>query len=104
VALIPKELTIDSFDGVKSVRSGRRGAQRDAVHRARAGTHQMNGFGPPKAGFSRPLDVVMLHLWSTRPRREAFLTSKREKSVKWINSQFLWYYSFARLLSPVERS
>jgi len=31
---------------------------------ANAATHQMNVFGPPKAGFSRPLDVVMLHLWS----------------------------------------
>ncbi len=28
--MIPKELTIDSFDGAKSVHSGRRGAQRDA--------------------------------------------------------------------------
>jgi hypothetical protein len=25
-------------------------------------------FDPPKAGFSRPLDIVMLPLWSTRPR------------------------------------
>ena len=71
VRVIPKEVIIDPFDGVKSVHSGRRGAQRDAVHLASAATHQMDGFGPPKAGFSRPLDVVMLHLWSARPRREA---------------------------------
>jgi len=70
---------MDPFDGVKSVHSGRRGAQRNAVHRASAATHQMDGFGPPKAGFSRPLDVVMLHLWSDRPLREACLASKREK-------------------------
>ncbi len=69
------------------------GAVRSAMllHLASAATYQMDGFGPPKAGFSRPLDVVMLHLWSTRPRREAYLTSKREKSVKWVSSQFLWY-------------
>jgi len=94
--MIPKELIIDSFDGVKSVHSGRRGAQRDAVHRASAATHQMDGFGPPKAGFSRLPDVVMLHLWSTRPRREACLASKRQKSVKWVNNQFLWYKLTAR--------
>ena len=88
---IPKELTIDPFDAVKSGHSGRRGAQHDAVHRASAATHQMGGFGAPEAGFSRSPDVVMLHLWSTRPRREACLASKREKSVKWVNSQFLWY-------------
>ena len=92
LALIPKELIIDSFDGIKSVRSGRRGAQRDAVHLASAGTHQMDGFGPPRANFSRPLDCVMLHLWSTRPPGEACLASKREKLVKWVNNQFLWYY------------
>jgi hypothetical protein len=51
----------------------------------------MDEFGPPKAGFSRSLDVVMLHLWSTRPRREACLASKRENPVKWVNSQVLWY-------------
>jgi len=64
IRVIPKELTINPFDGVKSGHSGRRGAQRDAVYRASAATHQMGGFGPPKAAFSRPLDVVMLHLWS----------------------------------------
>jgi hypothetical protein len=80
--LIPKEVIVDLFDGVKSVQPGRRGAQRDTVYRASAATHQMDGFGPPKAGFSRPLDVVMLHLWSARPPREACLASKREKSVK----------------------
>jgi len=84
--IIPKELTIDPFDGVKSGHSGRRGAQRDAVHRASAATHQMDGFGPPKAGFSRPPDVVMLHLWSARPWREACLAGKREKPVKMVNS------------------
>ena len=78
--MIPKELTIAPFDGVKSGHSGRRGAQRDAVHRESAVTHQMDGFGPPKAGFLHPPDVVMLHLWSTRPRREACLASKRKKS------------------------
>ncbi|MEP4186017.1 MAG: hypothetical protein ABJL69_05600, partial [Anderseniella sp.] len=57
-----------------------RGAMR--VHQASAATHQMDGFGPPEAGFSRPPDVVMLHLWSARPRREACLAGKREKSVK----------------------
>jgi len=61
---IPKELTIDSFDDGKSVHSGRRGAQPDAVHRASFATHQMGGFGPPKADFSRLPDLVMLHLWS----------------------------------------
>ena len=80
--LIPKEIIIDLFDGAKSVHSGRRGAQRDAAHLASAATHQMDEFVPPKADFSRPLDVVMLHLWSTRPRREACLVSKREKTVK----------------------
>ena len=44
--IIPKELTIDPFDGVKSGHSGRRGAQRDAVHRASGATQQMGGFGP----------------------------------------------------------
>jgi hypothetical protein len=91
---MPKELPIDPLDGVKSGRSGRRGAQRDAVHRASAATHQMDGFGPPKAGFSRPPDVVMLHLWSARPRREACLAGKREKSVKRVNIQFLGYKPF----------
>jgi len=33
----------------------------------------------------------MLHLWSTRPRREACLTSRREKSVKRVNNFFFWY-------------
>ncbi len=82
---------MDPFDGVKSGHSGRRGAQRDAVHRASAATHQMDEFGPPKAGFSRLLDVVMLHLRSARPRREACLASKREKPVKWVHNYFLWY-------------
>ena len=69
------------------------GAVRSAIllYRASGATHQMGGFGPPKAGFSRLPDVVMLHLWSPRPRREACLAGKREKSVKWVNSQFLWY-------------
>jgi len=69
------------------------GAVRSAmrVYRASAATHQMDGFGPPKAGFSRPLGVVMLHLWSARPRREACLTSRREKSVKRVNNCFFWY-------------
>ena len=64
------------------------GAARRAMpmHRASAATHQMDGFGPPKAGFSRPPDVVMLHLWSARPRREACLASKREKPVKGVNN------------------
>jgi len=69
------------------------GAVRSAIqlYRASAATHQMDGFGPPKANFSSPPDVVMLHLWSVRPRREACLTSKREKSVKRVNNYFLWY-------------
>ena len=69
------------------------GVVRSAIpmYRASAATHQMDGFGPPKAGFSRPPDVVMLHLWSDRPPREACLASKREKSVKWVNNYFLWY-------------
>ncbi len=46
LCLISKELTIDSFNGVKPVHSGRRGAQRDVVHLASAATHQMHGFGP----------------------------------------------------------
>jgi len=71
--MIPKKEIIDPFDGVKSVHSGRRCAQRDTVYRASDATNQMDGFGPPKAGFSSPLDFVMLHLWSTRPRREACL-------------------------------
>jgi|GEM_PF-1284002 len=91
--IIPKEVIIDPFDGDKSVHSGRRGAQRDTPYRASAATHRMDGFGPPKAGFSRPLDCVMLHLWSVRPRREACLASKREKSVKRVNNYFLWYNS-----------
>jgi len=64
------------------------GAVRSAIlpYRASAGTHQMDGFGPPKAGFSVPLDVVMLHLWSTRPLRGPCLASKPEKSVKRVNS------------------
>gem|GEM_PF-12518 len=53
----------------------------------------MDGFGPQKAGFSRPLDVVMLHFWSAGPRREACLAGKRDKLVKRVNSQFLWYYA-----------
>ncbi len=71
------------------------GAVRSAMllHLASAATHRMDGFDPPKAAFSRSLDCVMLRLWSTRPPREACLTSKREKSVKWVNSQFLWYYT-----------
>ncbi len=81
--VIPTVADNDSFDGAKSVQPGRRGAQRDVVHRASAATHQMDGFGPPKAGFSRPLDVVMLHLWSTRPRRQACLASSG-----------LWYNTF----------
>ena len=58
---------------------------------ASAATHQVDGFVPPKAGFSRPPDVVMFHLWSASPRREACLASKREKPVKRVNSQFLWH-------------
>jgi hypothetical protein len=45
----------------------------DAMYRTSAATHQVDGFGPPKADFSCPLDVVMLHLWSGRQRREACL-------------------------------
>ena len=36
----------------------------------------------PKAGFSRSLDVVKVHLGSQRPRRGPCLASKREKPVK----------------------
>ena len=64
----------------------------------------MDEFGPPKAGFSRSLDVVMLHLWSTRPRREACLASKRENPVKWVNSQFIWYYAPQAIKSPAVRT
>ncbi len=35
-----------------------------------------------KACFSRPLDCVMLRLWSYRPPRKACLASKRERQVK----------------------
>ena len=52
----------------------------------------MGGFGPPKAGFSHQPDVVMLPLWSTRPRRKACLAGRREKPVKWVKTYFLWYY------------
>ena len=69
---------------------------------ASAATHQMDGFGPPKADFSRPPDVVMLHLWSARPRREACLAGKREKSVKGVNSQFLWYNRIFNALPMAE--
>ena len=69
--LIPKEVIIDPFDGVKSGHSGRRGAQRDTVYRASAATHQMDGFVPPKADFSRLLDVVMLHLWPDQGAKHA---------------------------------
>ena len=83
--LIPKEVGFDPFDGVKSAHSARRGAPCDAVYRASAGTTPMGGFGPPKAGFSWPPDVVMLPLWSTRPRRKACLAGGRENPVKWVN-------------------
>ena len=62
----------------------RLGAERCAmlVHRASFATTPMGGMGPPKADISRPLDVVTIHLWSTRPRRRSCLASRRETSVK----------------------
>ena len=64
------------------VHSARRGAKRDTVYRASTATTPMGGFGPPKAGLSRPLDYVTTHLWSTRPRRRPCLASRRENPVK----------------------
>lgn len=63
----------------------------------------MGGFDPPKADFSRLPGVVMLHLRPTGPRRVACLAGKREKSVKWVNSRFLWYILACRseLSAPV---
>jgi hypothetical protein len=67
---------------------------------ASAATHRVDGFGPLKADFSRPLDIVMLHLWSGRPKREVCLAGKREKSVKWVNNYFRWYkcHGFQKLM------
>jgi len=62
----------------ESTRLKSKNVRKGIKYRASAATHQMDGFGPPKAKFSRLLDVFMLHLWSTRPRREACLTSKPE--------------------------
>jgi len=39
-----------------------------------------------QAGFSRPLDIVKVHLWSARPRRGPCLAIEREKPVKLIQS------------------
>ncbi len=39
----------------------------DLVDRTSFATLQMDWIGPPKAGFSRFLDFVMLFLWSYRP-------------------------------------
>ena len=44
--IIPTEEIRDLFDGVKFVQPGRRGAQRDVVHRASAATHRMGEFDP----------------------------------------------------------
>ena len=46
----------------------------------------------------------MLHLWSARPRREACLASKREKSVKRVNSQFLWYDGPFTVFAPTDEA
>ena len=80
----------------------RLGAARVAMpgYRPSAGTTPMGGFGPPKAGFARSLNCVMLFLWSARPRRKAYLVSKREKSVKWIR---MIATRFSRILSRTVR-
>ncbi len=45
----------------------------------------MGCFGPPKAVFSRPLDIVTPLLWTASTQQETCLASKREKTVKRVN-------------------
>jgi len=48
----------EPFDGAKPVCPARRDEKRDAVHRASIATPPASRFGPPKAGFSRPLSAL----------------------------------------------
>jgi hypothetical protein len=52
-------MNTESFDGIKSIHSAKRGVQRDVVHRANASTPPMGRFDPPKAGFPWSLDVAV---------------------------------------------
>ncbi len=45
---------MEPFDGAKSVRPARRGAPRDAVHRASAATLLEDRFGPPEGRVFAP--------------------------------------------------
>ena len=60
--LIPDLSNSDPFHGIIAVHSGRRGAQRDAVHRASNATHPMGRNDPPggPGAFSRQLRCAPL--------------------------------------------
>ena len=53
-SVIPKGLRFKLISWHQTGHSGRRGAQRDAGHRASAATQPMAGFMPPKAGCFCP--------------------------------------------------
>ncbi len=59
---IPDLGNSDSFHGIIAAHSGRRGAQRDAVHRASNATHPMGRYDSPRGpgAFSRPLRCAPL--------------------------------------------
>jgi hypothetical protein len=75
-------VVMEPLEGAKSGLPARRGALRDVGHRASAATRPEGRFGPPKAGFSRPLDGVTRRLWTASPPRAPCLASRRENPVK----------------------
>jgi len=60
----------------------RRGAQRDAGHRARVATLSRTPIWITEGRFFQLSDRVVSRLWSLRPRRETRLVRKLEKPVK----------------------
>jgi len=78
--LIPDLSNSDPFHGIMAVHTGRRGAQRDAVHRASSATHPMGRYDPPEGPgtFSRQLRCapLVVHV----PRRDTRLAGEKIRS------------------------
>ena len=80
VQVIPDLSNSDPFHGIIAVHSGRRGAQRDAVHRASNATHPMGRYDPPEGpdAFSRQLRCAPLVV--PVPRRDTRLAGGKNRS------------------------
>ncbi len=84
IRLIPDISNSNPFHGIIVVHSGRRGAQRDGVHRASNATHPMG-----RALF--PAGYVARRLWYMYHGATRALPEEKIAPVKWLAVTDIWY-------------